>query len=140
MVEIVKVSDPECLTAAAINDLYTAVGWTSYTNDLAALLAGIVSSDVVVAAFNAERLVGLCRVLTDFHTIAYVQDILVDPAQRRQGIATRLLECALSDLRVRQTVLLTDAETAQRNFYESCGFTEIRDFTDFQLRSFVKFA
>lgn len=40
---------------------------------------------------------------------------------------------------VRQKVLLTDDEPGQRAFYESLGFTEIRDLDDGSLRAFVQF-
>jgi len=40
---------------------------------------------------------------------------------------------------VRQKVLLTDEESGQRAFYESLGYTEIRDFTRASLRAFVRF-
>jgi hypothetical protein len=40
---------------------------------------------------------------------------------------------------VRQKVLLTDDEYAQKAFYESLGYREIRDFGEGTLRAFVRF-
>jgi len=40
---------------------------------------------------------------------------------------------------VRQKVLLTDDEPGQRAFYESLGFTEIREYGPGSLRAFVRF-
>jgi hypothetical protein len=40
---------------------------------------------------------------------------------------------------VRQKVLLTDDEPGQRAFYESLGYTEIREYRPGTLRAFVRF-
>jgi GNAT superfamily N-acetyltransferase len=66
--------------------------------------------------------------------------VLVRPSSQRTGLGRRLVEAALEPYAaVRQKVLLTDDEPAQRAFYESLGFSETRDFGDGTLRSFVRF-
>jgi hypothetical protein len=56
------------------------------------------------------------------------------------GLGRRLVEAALSPhTDVRQKVLLTDDEPAQKAFYESLGYREIRDFGEGTLRAFVRF-
>jgi GNAT superfamily N-acetyltransferase len=121
--------------------LYEAVGWTAYTRDPEVIRAGLRGSSFVAAAFVGERLVGLTRVLSDDAMICYVQDVLVDPAAQRGGIGAALLTAVATRYgHVRQHVLLTDDEPAQRAFYESVGFTEIRDFGDGTLRAFVRFS
>ena len=119
--------------------LYDSVGWTTYTRDPERLAAAVGASLRVVTARADGVLVGLARAVGDGLTIVYVQDILVAPHRQRagvgRGLVTRLLE-PFSD--VRQKVLLTDAEPGQRAFYESLGFTEIRDMEP-NLRSFVRF-
>jgi len=102
--------------------LYESVGWTGYTDHpdkMARLLAG---SLWYLSAYHDERLVGLVRAIGDDCSIAYIQDLLVDPVYQRQGIGTALIQAALARFAsVRQVVLLTDDTPATRAFYESVG-------------------
>lgn len=122
-----------------LGDLYGAVGWVAYTNNLDALELALRGSSRVVTARRAGHLVGLARVISDGATIAYLQDIVVHPDEQRGGLGRRLVAEALRPFEsVRQKVLLTDDEPGQRAFYESLGFTEIRDLDDGSLRAFVQ--
>ena len=135
--EIASSAVPE---RAELADLYGAVGWAAYTNNLDALERALHGSSHVVTAREDGRLVGLARVVSDGATIAYLQDILVHPEQQGSGVGKRLVADVLEPFAaVRQQVLLTDDEPRQRAFYESLGFAEIRDFGDGTLRAFVKF-
>lgn len=121
--------------------LYESVGWTAYTSDPEAIRAGLRGASFVAAAFAGDRLVGLVRALSDDATISYVQDVLVDPEMQRSGVGRALMDAvAIRYAHVRQHVLLTDDEPAQRAFYESLGYSEIRDVGAGTLRAFVRFA
>jgi GNAT superfamily N-acetyltransferase len=119
--------------------LYASVGWVAYTaapETLGAAIAG--STCVVTARDDNDRLVGLARAISDGATVCYLQDILVAPDRHRTGIGRALVrELLVRFAGVRQKVLLTDDEPGQRAFYESLGFTEIRDLGT--LRAFVRF-
>jgi GNAT superfamily N-acetyltransferase len=121
--------------------LYAAVGWTAYTKDPELLVAAVRGSTYVVAARRDGRLVGLARALSDGATICYLQDILVHPDAQRAGVGRALVGAVRERFgQVRQQVLITDDEPGQRAFYESLGFTEIRDFGEGTLRAFVRFS
>lgn len=118
--------------------LYGSVGWTIYTNDPERLAAAVRASLNVVVARNGDEMVGLARVVGDGLTIVYVQDILVAPTHRRRGVGRELFTRVLKPFTdVRQKVLMTDGEPAQRAFYEAMGFTEVRDLS-YPLRVFVR--
>ncbi len=120
--------------------LYEAVGWSVYTDSPGLLQAGMAGASCVVTARESGKLVGLARALSDGATICYLQDVLVHPAAQRRGIGRALVKAVLDRYRtVRQKVLLTDDEPGQRAFYESLGYTEIRDYGSGTLRSFVRF-
>ena len=53
--------------------------------------ASFTGATYVVGAWEADELVGVCRVLSDDASILYVQDILVDPDHQRRGIGRALL-------------------------------------------------
>lgn len=107
---------------AEVIALYDAVGWTVYTRDAAALQAAIRGSHLVIIAHDGDRLVGLARTLSDGATICYLQDILVHPAAQGCGVGRLLLDRALElSADLRQFVLLTDDDDAQRALYRSAG-------------------
>lgn len=121
-------------------ELYDAVGWTAYTSAPDELMAAIEGSTRVVTARYGEDLLGLARVVSDGASIAYLQDVLVRPELRRDGVGRALVQAVMEPFEhVRQQVLLTDDEPGQRTFYESLGYAEIRDHGDRRLRAFVRF-
>lgn len=126
---------------AELVNLYRSAGWTAYTDDPAKLVDAVNGSHtVLVARTDSGELIGLARTISDGHTIAYLQDILVTPEHHRRGVGGALLDEVLARTEhIRQLVLLTDTETAQRAFYESRGFIEAHDFRPNELRSFVRF-
>ncbi len=108
--------------------LYSAVGWTAYTDNPRALEHGFRHSLLVLAAYEGDVLVGLIRVVGDGFTIVFIQDILVDPAHQRQGIATALVRAVLARYPdVRQVELTTDNTPGTIAFYKSLGFTEFSE-------------
>ena len=133
----------EPFTAAdlgAVVEVYRSVGWNTYADAPDVLQAALAGSSRVVTARCAGTLVGLARVISDGATICYLQDVLVRPDAQRAGIGRRLVEAALAPYAsVRQKVLLTDDEPAQRAFYESLGFSETGDNSAGTLRAFVRF-
>lgn len=120
--------------------LYGSVGWSAYTEDPARLKAAIDGSHLVLCAWNDEgTLLGLARTVSDSTTIVYLQDLLVLAEHHREGIGGALLDEVVERSRgIRQLVLLTDAEPAQRAFYESRQLVEAHDYRPHQLRAFVR--
>lgn len=106
-----------------LTGLYTACGWTGYTDHpdkMAKLLAG---SLWAMAAYDHDLLVGLIRVVGDDCSITYVQDILVLDEYHRQGIGRHLMECMLARFEhIRQIALVTHDSEKTRGFYEALGF------------------
>ena len=108
--------------------LYSAVGWTAYTDNPGALEQGFRHSLLVLAAYEGDELIGLIRAVGDGSTIVFIQDLLVDPAHQRQGIATALVRAVLARYPdVRQVELTTDNTPGTIAFYKSLGFTEFSE-------------
>lgn len=136
---IAACTEPELPSAADVASLYAAVGWTAYTRDLDALMSSLRGSLRVVVAHSARSLVGLARVVGDGATICYLQDVLVHPDARRQGVGGQLVREAFAPFgAVRQHVLITDEENEQKAFYESLGFAQLGE--GVPGRAFVRFA
>lgn len=108
--------------------LYTAVGWTAYTDNIRVLREGYKNSMLVLAAYDGEELLGIIRTVGDGATIVFVQDILVFPDKQRQGIGTALLKEILNRYPdVRQIELATDNTAKTVAFYKSMGFSEMSE-------------
>ena len=131
----------DTVTDAQALELYASVDWSAYTGNPATLRRALDNSSFVVTARDDQgNLVGLARALSDDATICYLQDILVAPPFQARGVGRALLDRVTARYaHVRQTVLITDDEPAQRKFYEALGFTEGSDITPGALRMFARF-
>ncbi|MBQ1328742.1 MAG: GNAT family N-acetyltransferase [Eubacterium sp.] len=111
-----------------ILQLYSEVGWTAYTDDMAVLRSGFENSLLVMAAYEGEELLGIIRAVGDGSTIVFVQDILVFPDKQRQGVGTALLKAVMERYQnVRQIELATDNTPKTIAFYKSLGFSELSE-------------
>ena len=116
--------------------LYTAVGWTAYTENMQALRQGYGHSLLILGAYENEELLGIIRAVGDGFTTVFIQDILVCPEKQRQGIGTALLKAVLSHYPdVRQIELATDKTPQSIAFYKSMGF---REFSEMGCCGFMK--
>ena len=61
------------------------------TKDRARMERMLAHANLVVTAWDGERLVGIARCLTDFAYAAYLSDLAVDRAYQRQGIGRELI-------------------------------------------------
>ena len=119
-----------------ILNLYDRVGWSNYTANPAMLKNAYAHSLKILGAYDADRLVGIIRVVGDGYSIVYIQDIVVLPEYQRKGIGTSLLEKILSAYQnAYQKVLLTDNTEKTIRFYKSAGFTMD---TDIDTSAFLK--
>ncbi|NML25818.1 GNAT family N-acetyltransferase [Zoogloea dura] len=81
-------------------------------------------SSLVLSAWDGERLVGVCRALTDFSYCCYLSDLAVDRACQHQGIGRELVERCRALLGDEVSVILLSAPEAM-NFYPRLGFEPV---------------
>ncbi|HJN50583.1 MAG: GNAT family N-acetyltransferase [Pseudomonadales bacterium] len=72
-------------------------------------------------AYNVDRLIGTARTLSDGVCNAYVVDVWTLSEFRGKGIAKRMMELLLQELREQHVYLFTDDAV---DFYRKIGFTE----------------
>lgn len=117
-------------------NMYDSVGWSNYTSNPSMLANAYKHSLKILGAYDAEKLVGIIRVVGDGYSMVYIQDIIVLPEYQRKGIGTLLLERILLEYKnVYQKALMTDNTEKTIQFYKSVGF--IMD-TDIDCRAFLK--
>ena len=106
--------------------LYTAVGWTAYTENMPALRDGFRNSLLTLAAYDGNELLGIVRTVGDGATVVFVQDLLIFPERQRRGAGTALLKAVVERYpAVRQIELVTDQSPESAAFYRSAGFSEL---------------
>jgi GNAT superfamily N-acetyltransferase len=83
------------------------------------------SSNVVISAYEGDRLVGLLRGWTDFVYDGYVCDLAIHPAFQKAGVGRRLLELAQGLGEGIQWVLL--ASPLARDYYAHLGWGRLEN-------------
>jgi len=84
--------------------------------------AAIDGAQVMVTAWESERLVGALRAITDFHLHCYVCEIAVDPAYQRRGIGLELQRRLRKQLGPECKIKLSSTSDAA-TYYPSIGYT-----------------
>lgn len=100
--------------------LKEAAGWNQTEADWRRLLK--LEPNGCFAAIENDQLVGTTTTTTYKEDLAWIGMVLVDPQHRRRGIATRLMETALSYLDGKVAVIKLDATAEGRPVYEKFGF------------------
>lgn len=86
------------------------------------IFAGMLKhADVLVSAWDGDRLVGIARTLTDFSYVAYLADLAVDRDYQRLGIGKRLLAETKKALAEECMIVLLAAPKAN-DYYPALGF------------------
>ena len=88
-----------------------------------------VKSAVVCFAYDASRLVGASRAITDGEYHAVIYDVVVHPDWQRHGIGTQMISELLQRLPVWRILLVADGDV--KDFYRRFGFD---DYTDVMAR------
>lgn len=91
-------------------------------DDPAIIAAMLREAQLVVTAWDGDRLVGLARTLTDFLYVGYLSDLAVDAAYQRHGIGRRLVEETRARMGPRSFLVLLAAPAAV-DYYPRIGFS-----------------
>src|SRR3954451_17896441 len=100
--------------------LKEAAGWNQTEADWRRVLS--LEPNGCFAAVKDDRLVGTTTTTTYGNELAWIGMVLVDPEQRRQGIATQLMKVALEYLKARVATVKLDATALGQPVYERLGF------------------
>ena len=100
--------------------LKEAAGWNQSEADWRRLIK--LEPNGCFAAIEDDQLVGTTTTTTYQDDLAWIGMVLVDPQDRRRGIATRLMETALTYLEGKVAVIKLDATAEGRPVYEKFGF------------------
>src|SRR3954447_19650132 len=100
--------------------LKEAAGWNQTEKDWHRLL--VLEPNGCFAALKDGRLVGTTTTTIYGNELAWIGMVLVDPQERRQGIATRLMNVAIDYLKDKVAIVKLDATSLGLPLYENLGF------------------
>lgn len=78
-------------------------------------------ANLTVTAWDADKLVGVARSVTDFHYACYLSDLAVDVAYQHGGIGRELILRTQRELGARCKIRLISAPAAM-DYYPKLGF------------------
>lgn len=111
------------LTPGRIATLYRRAPLLRQTDDAERLRESFERSQLVLSAWEGDRLVGLARVLTDGYQVSYLCDLAVEPDLQGSGLGKRLIDAVLKSCKGTELVL-RDSNLSS-GFYAHLGFKEI---------------
>lgn len=129
MIKYTFIENPTQTEINRLTELYRLAGWWADASDHPLVVAGIVrGSHCFVVARQDQAIIGMGRAISDRISDAYIQDVTVDPAFRRQGIGTRLVAELVARLEADGIGWIgLIAERKTHPFYRPLGFTPMAD-------------
>ena len=115
--------DNATISAEQAIDLYvrSTLGERRPINNIKTFADMLANANLIISAWDGEKLVGISRTLTDFSYVAYLADLAVDVDYQRQGIGKRLIEETKLRLGPECMIVLLAAPKANA-YYEHIGF------------------
>ncbi len=111
------------ITAAQAIDLYvrSTLGERRPIDKVTTFADMLANANLIITAWNQEKLVGIARTLTDFSYVAYLADLAVDEQYQKRGIGKQLIEETKSHLNSECMIVLLAAPKAN-DYYQKIGF------------------
>ena len=118
-----------------LRELYAVANWISPDDPAEFLAPAIAGSAVAAGAFAGKVLVGFARALSDGCSDAYIQDVVVSPEFRGQGIGSKLIRFLESELRARGVDWIAlVGEPGTEKFYSGLGLKAQAGYTLWKLQ------
>lgn len=106
---------------ATVADLFRRSGIRRPVDDLDRIGLMIDHANLILCAWDEERMVGIARALTDFSYCCYLSDLAVDRAYQKQGIGKGLFDRVKEIVGEEVMILLLSAPEAE-SYYPHLGF------------------
>ena len=120
---MIQYRDNAAISTEQAIDLYirSTLGERRPIHDKSAFEAMLKHANLIITAWDDEKLVGISRTLTDFSYVAYLADLAVDLDYQRQGIGKELIAKTQASLGSDCMIVLLAAPKANE-YYEHIGF------------------
>ena len=91
-------------------------------DDRACIEGMVKNSNLMVTAWDGEKLIGVARSMTDFHYACYLSDLAVHKRYQKKGIGKRLQSITQEQLGPKCKLILVAAPAANA-YYQHLGFS-----------------
>jgi ribosomal protein S18 acetylase RimI-like enzyme len=107
--------------AEQVIELYRKSGLPRPVDDKERMQAMLENSTFVLTAWDEEKLVGVCRCLTDWVWCTYLSDLAVDPNYKKSGIGRKLIDMTRKEVGELTMIVLLSVPDAF-DYYPKVGF------------------
>lgn len=107
-------------------ELFKSSGIKRPIDDLNRLKKMLDNANLIITAWDGDKLVGIARALTDFSYCCYLSDLAVDREYQKQGIGQELVTEVLRQIGDESMILLMAAPETME-YYPKIGFTKIEN-------------
>ncbi|QSF46748.1 GNAT family N-acetyltransferase [Paenibacillus tianjinensis] len=112
------------LEASQAAELFISAGLRRPVDDLRRIGRMLEHADILITAWDGDRLVGVARAITDFSLCCYLSDLAVRKEYQHQGIGKELIHVLRGQLGEEVMLLLLSAPTAM-DYYPKIGFVKL---------------
>jgi len=109
-----------------LSSLFKRSGIKRPFEDLPRLTRMIENSDVLITAWDDDKLVGVARAITDFCYCCYLSDLAVNVEYQKMGIGRELVQMMRERIGEEVTLLLLASPIAM-DYYPRIGFDKINN-------------
>jgi N-acetylglutamate synthase-like GNAT family acetyltransferase len=110
-------------TTQQVIKLYNDADLPRPTHDPQRIRAMFENSDLIVTAWDDNKLVGVSRTITDWVWCSYLADLAVSPDYKKSGIGKKLIDLTRERIGEQSMLLLLSVPTAM-DYYAKVGFTK----------------
>lgn len=114
------------LAAADVAAVFDNSGIRRPTKDLARIERMFANANLVISAWDQNKLVGVCRALTDFSYCCYLSDLAVDKAYQKHGIGSELITRVQEAIGDEVALILLSSPEAM-GYYPKLGFEKVEN-------------
>ncbi|MFS0788151.1 GNAT family N-acetyltransferase [Shouchella sp. 1P09AA] len=114
----------QAITPKQLAEVFKASAINRPTEDLQRLETMLQHGNLLVTAWDEDRLVGVARGLTDFSYCCYLSDLAVDRDYQAQGIGRKLIEKTKEEIGEKTALILRASEEAM-TYYPKIGFDHV---------------
>ncbi|WP_219835436.1 GNAT family N-acetyltransferase [Paenibacillus sp. R14(2021)] len=118
---MITYSEEKSLKAKDVAEVFKQSGIKRPYEDLERIQKMIDNSDLIVSAWDNNKMIGIARAITDFSYCCYLSDLAVDKEYQNQRIGKSLVD-KLQILLGDETSLVLLSSPAAIDFYPKIGF------------------
>lgn len=117
-------TDKELISPERVNELLHNTYWAHHRSE--ETIATSIENSICFGVYHHEKMVGFARVVTDYATMYWLCDVVIDPEYRGRGLGKKLIQTIteMDELKEMFGILATrDAH----GLYEKYGFQKVPD-------------